>query len=295
MKFLIIGNPIAGAGKSRKRISELSSLLESRGHQVEVYVSASAGDAHRRAARLEPDVDRLVIAGGDGTVNEVLNGLVDPGRTPMTHLATGTANMLAYDLGIPRDPAALAQVVEHGPVRRVDMGLMGDRRFLLITSVGFDSLVTETIERNGRNTLGYRGYFVPILTSLGKYEQVRLTVTVDETRRFQAAAVMVLKVRHYGGLFVFSKEAALDSGCFHVCLFPRGSVPAIVRYGLGAFLRCPSLLRDITRVTGSAVRIESDRPFPVETDGDYAGSTPVEVRLEPRAAPMIFPPEDGRR
>jgi diacylglycerol kinase family enzyme len=175
------------------------------------------------------------------------------------------------------------------------MGLMGDRRFLLITSVGFDSLVTETIERNGRNTLGYRGYFVPILTSLGRYEHVRLTVTVDETRSFTAAAVMVLKVRHYGGFFVFSKDAALDSGCFHICLFPRGSVPAIIRYGLGAFLRCTPLLRDITRITGSTVRIESDPPFAVETDGDFAGSTPVEVRLDQAAVPMIFPPEDVTR
>src|SRR5204862_2064920 len=99
---------------------------------VEVYLTTGGGDAKRRAGCLEADVDRLVVAGGDGTLNEVLNGPCDPSRTPIALLPMGTANVLARELGLPREPVEIAAMIDGGAIRRLDMGLVGERRFLMV-------------------------------------------------------------------------------------------------------------------------------------------------------------------
>ena len=124
MKLRIIGNPIAGGGKAAPRIKALTALLEARGHWVDVQLTTKAGDARAWAGELpeEPGaLDRLIVAGGDGTLNEVLNGLRDPSRVPIVQMPVGTANVLVRELGLPWKPAGVAENVDHGIVRRVDL------------------------------------------------------------------------------------------------------------------------------------------------------------------------------
>src|SRR5689334_8274981 len=90
MKLLIIGNPIAGGGKAKPRIEELVKRLTAAGHEVEAKLTRKAGDARAWANQVPPDIDRLIVAGGDGTLNEVLNGLNDPSRTPIVQMPVGT-------------------------------------------------------------------------------------------------------------------------------------------------------------------------------------------------------------
>lgn len=292
MRVLVIGNPVAGTGQTERKIDKFVTELQRRGHETETFMTTSAGEARERARSIDGDLDRLVVAGGDGTINEVVNGLTDPARVPILHLPTGTANQLARTLGLPFQPEKLVTILERGAVRRIDLGLAGTHRFLMVVSAGFDARVAEEVKKVRNGKLGYSGYMVPVLKTFASHEPRELTVTVDDSPEITGYLVMVLKLRHYGGVFVFDDDARLDSGLLHVCVFRERAIPWLFLYAMAGLVRRTSALPGLVRVTGRTVLIESEVPMPVEIDGDHAGTTPVNVTLVPAIVPVIVPPRE---
>jgi diacylglycerol kinase (ATP) len=292
MRVLVIGNPVAGTGQAERRIDEFVGQLKRRGHEVEICITTTAGQALERARFIGKNIDRLVVAGGDGTINEVLNGLVEPSRVPILHLPIGTANQLARTLGLPFEPEKLIGILEHGSVKRIDIGVAGSRRFLMLVSAGFDARVAEEVKKVRNGTLGYSGYMVPVLKTVAGHQPGELTLTVDDGTKVTGYIVMVLKVRHYGGLFVFDEDAALDSGLLHVCVFRERAIPWLIVYAVAGLMGKACSLPGVARFTGHSVRIESDEPVPIEIDGDHAGTTPVDIKLMPTFVPVIVPPTE---
>jgi diacylglycerol kinase (ATP) len=290
VNILVIGNPVAGTGKARRRTERLVRLLEGRGHAVEWRLTQRRGEARRLAGDLEGKVDRIVVAGGDGTVNEVVNGLADPTATPLTHMAMGTANLLASELGVPRDPEALVHVVERGATRHMDLARLDGHRFLLVASSGFDAMVTEQIHRSGRKPNRYAGYFGPLVRTLAAYRPPRLEVRVEGGEPLPGALVVVSSIRNYGGLFSITDRARCDSGHLDVCVFPRARFGDLVRYARAARSARVSRLEEVAYRTGRRVRITSPEPVPVQVDGDHWGETPVDIDLEPSRVPILVPP-----
>jgi diacylglycerol kinase (ATP) len=289
MNLLIIGNPIAGRGYSKQRIIDLASLLKQNGHCLEIFFSEKAGDVSTCAARANNDFDRIVVVGGDGTLNEALNGLVDPSAVPIVHAPSGTANMLARELGIPTRISDVASLVESGVIKFIDMGVASGRRFLLVAGVGFDSFVTMYVRQTRSRTLGYRGYAKPILKAGHAYHPINLDIWVDGQGPIPGQMVMVLKTRYYGGIFVFADDARLDSGFLHVRIFPRGTRSAILKYGIMGLARKTSFLKDVVSLKGKKLRIEAKAPAPLQLDGDHAGWTPVEIEIRPGVVPFVVP------
>ncbi|MBI4966387.1 MAG: diacylglycerol kinase family lipid kinase [Desulfomonile tiedjei] len=287
MRVLVIGNPIAGTGRTEQRIHRFVHVLRKHGHDVEVYLTCEAGEAFERARSVDKGVERLVVAGGDGTINEVLNGLEDPARIPILHFPTGTANQLARSLGLPAEPGILARLLEDGPIQRIDMGVAGDRRFLLLVSAGFDAKVTQEIQKRRNDTLGYAGYVLPVLKTLASHSDTKLEVVLDGRQRISGYNVMVLKVREYGGLFVFADDARLDSGHFDVCVFREGTVGWLCLYAVAGLTRKASDCPGLVHFKARTVRIESEEPIPVEIDGDHFGTTPVNIDMSPSIVPVV--------
>jgi len=292
MQVLVIGNPIAGTGLAEKRIYEFARTLGSRGHDVEIFMTARAGEALERARDIDDNINSLVVAGGDGTVNEVINGLADPSRIPILHLPAGTANQLARTLELPFDPRELATILERGAIRRIDMGLAGRRRFLLLVSSGLDARVAEEVKKRRSNTLGYSGYVFPIVKAVASHRPAQIEAVLDDERRIAGYNVMVLKVRQYGGFLVFAEDARLDSGHFDVCIFQQGSLGWMSLYAVAGLMRKVSDLPGVVHQTARTIRIESEVPAPVEIDGDHFGMTPIDIRIRPSVVPMIVSGED---
>ncbi|RIL04644.1 MAG: hypothetical protein DCC71_13280, partial [Proteobacteria bacterium] len=263
--------------------------LAARGHAVERFATRAPGDARRCVAEAEGAVDRIVAAGGDGTLNEVVNGLADPGSTPLALLPLGTANMMAGALGIPRDPARLAELVERGRVRRVDMGLAGATRFLGVAGAGFDAMVTEAVRRTRRGALGYRGYAAPILRTLRGYRAPRLRVRLDGGAPIACGFAIVANLPNYGGLFAVTPEARPDSGRLDVCLFRDASFPGLVRIVWPAWRGTLARRADCHVASATHVTIDAEGPasVPVQLDGDAWGATPVEITVRPAAVSML--------
>ncbi len=287
----MIGNPAAGAGRGRERTLRLVRALEARGHAVELFATRAPGDARRRVAECEGAVDRIVAAGGDGTLNEVVNGLADPSATPITPLALGTANMLAGALGVPRDPDALAMVVERGVVRRIDLGCVNATRFLGVVGVGFDALVTEEVRATRRGPLGYAGYTLPILRALRRYEPPRLMVRLDDGAPIACGFAIVGNLPNYGGLFAVTPDARTDSGHLDVCLFRNASIAGLVRIVWPARRGTLAARSDVVVSTATRIAIDAEgaAPASVQIDGDAWGMTPIEISVTPRVVPMLVP------
>ncbi len=289
MKVLVIGNPVSGGGKARAQIEVLGQELAARGHAAEIFLTEKEGDAAGRARGVDGDVERVVVVGGDGTLNEVVNGLTDPGRVPIAQLPTGTANILAHDLGFPTKPSGTAALIDQGEVRRIDMGLIGERRFLMVVSAGFDAMVTQYIREHRTGQLGYRGYVKPVLQVIKDYVPAKLSVTVDNEPPVACEGFIASSTRNYGGFFRISDEARPDSGQLHVCIIEKASIRNIIKLGVAGLLRGFAKHPNVVYRTGRRVRVCGDEIAPVEIDGDYAGTTPIDIELLPGAIPIMVP------
>ncbi len=290
MKVLVIGNPIAGGGKAARKIDALAGLLRARGHAAEVFLTAAAGDARARAAALEGDTDALVAVGGDGTLNEVLNGLPEPFGTPIAFLSAGTANVTARELGLDGTPEEIVRLIDAGAVRRIDVGRAGTRRFLMLASVGFDALVIEEDVRRRRKAHRFMRFAVPIVRALWRYRAPALSVTVDDAPPVGGTLAIVSKTPHYGGFFNLARGARCDSGVFEVTVCAHGSRGALVLYALAALCGCMGRLGSVTTLHGTRVAVESREPAWVEVDGESFGMTPVTFELAVGALPFLAPP-----
>jgi diacylglycerol kinase family enzyme len=192
-------------------------------------------------------------------------------------------------LGLPRHPGQTAGLVETGVVRRLDMGTLGQRRFLALASAGFDAMVTQDLCTRRRGVLGFTGYIPPIVRMMCRYRAPHLEVCVDAGPPCRGAMVVVSNVRNYGGLFRVTDRARCDSGHLDVCVLHRGAIPNLCAYALSALRRGLSHRRDVTYLTGRTVRIESGDAVPIEVDGDFVQTTPAEIGLQPALVPMVVP------
>ena len=289
MRVALVVNPVSGRGRSRLLASRVADLLRAGGHPVEIYRSGGPGEIRKRARELSDATERILVVGGDGTLNELLNGLADPTRVPIAQLPNGTANILAHELSLPREPAGVARMLIEGPVRFLDMGLAGQRRFLMVASAGFDAMVTRSIALRRTATLGYLGYVAPILRTLRDYVPPRIEVRVDDGPAVEGQLVLVGNTRNYGGLFTMADLARCDSGRLDVCVLRNASLGGLVRAAVSGLTGGLSRRDDVVYVTGRRIRIESDPPVPVQIDGDHAGTTPLEIEIRPAHVPIVLP------
>ncbi len=287
-RLLLIANPISGGGKGRVLAPQLAAELERQGVHAEVFFTSRAGDATARAAQAGgEDWHGLVAIGGDGTVNEVLNGMRDP-TLGLGVLPVGTANVLAHELRLPRRPEAVAAMLAAGHRREVAIGRAAGRRFLLFCGVGVDGAVVQRLAAVRTGTLGKHKWLGPILHTLWHWPRFELTATfADGSRLAGLRSVLVTRVRNFGGVASLTAGIDIGDGNLHVLCFRQRSRMAWVWQGLRAFCGRMRAGRDLCVRTTTAVRIDGEAPFQI--DGDFGGSGPVAIDLEPMPARLFVP------
>ena len=288
-RLLIIFNPASG-WRRRRHFEAVLARLRQRGCLAQVQETTGRGDAERWAAAADPGrFDALVIAGGDGTVNEAISGL-EGSRLPLAVLPLGTANVLAAELGLGADPDAIARTIAEGGARPVTVGIANGRRFILMAGAGFDAQVVATVDLGVKRWLGKAAYGLAILRQLGAYRFPGYRVTLDGAAH-EAASVLVANARCYGGRFVAAPAADLESPTFQVGLFERSGRLAAIGYALALAVGLLPRLRSYRILQASRVEIEGPAGEPVQADGDVIARLPVRIEALPAALELIFPPE----
>ncbi|MEE9140116.1 MAG: YegS/Rv2252/BmrU family lipid kinase [Alphaproteobacteria bacterium] len=285
--ILVIYNPVAGA-RSRRRYRAVLAALEARGCRVTVRETRRRGHAEAIAAdaRAE-DFDVLAVAGGDGTVNEAVNGL-GPASPPLGVIPLGTANSLAFEIGLGLASARIARTLAECPPVPVPVGQVDGRRFILFAGVGLDAHAVAGLSPGLKSWAGKGAYYWQIVVELARYRLPELTVTADG-EVFHAASVVVANGRSYGGRFVLAPGARLDEAGFEVCLFSKGGRWNALRYLAALGLGRLSRLDDVKFVKRRRVVVEGPAGEPVQGDGELIAELPATIEVAPEPVAILAP------
>ena len=286
--ILVIANPIAGGGRARLLADRFVAALRARGCQAELHLTQAAGCASERARRAGAERwDAYVAVGGDGTVNEVLHGMQDPGL-PLGMLPVGTANVLAIELGLPRTVDAAAAAVAIGRTRRHAIGVANGRRFLLFCGAGVDGTVVKRLHEVRSGTLGKLKWLAPILHTTIHWPRCSVRATLADGEVLDGLSeVLVTRVRDYGGVVKLPRAVDPAQETLFVLGFRHRGRLAWIGQGILGLLRCMHPTRNLLLRRTTGLRIETTAPYQI--DGDYGGAGPIEVRLDPVAANLIVP------
>jgi YegS/Rv2252/BmrU family lipid kinase len=293
-RITVVFNPAAG-DRRRERLDATLELLRRSGCEVALRATAARGDAEAIAGEFGSDgcatTDALVVAGGDGTINEAVNGLLarrGDRSPPLALVPLGTANVLAAEIGLPSRPDVVARTIAAGSAARAYVGVANGRCFASMAGVGFDAHVVANVSLRLKRRLGKGAYVLEALRQLFRFRFPRYRLTIDG-RAFAAASVIVAKGHYYGGRFVCAPSARIDAPEFHVCLFERGSRWNALRYALALATGRLHRLPDVRIVTGRRVSIDGPPGDPVQGDGDIIAALPVSIGLAPQQLRLIVP------
>jgi diacylglycerol kinase (ATP) len=304
VKAHLIYNPAAGPRDAIRSLRRASAHLKRRGWSVEPQITRRPGDAIALArAAAQTDCDVVIVAGGDGTIGEAVNGLVGA-QTALGVLPMGTANVWARQLGIPTNilahPSRLREAVDglvESTIRAVDVGQIigqaNDRYFLCWAGIGLDAQVTAKMEPRPQRTrrLGILPYAIAAVMVARDFQGVRTRVSLDDSVvRGRTLLTLASNIRQYGAIFNIARDARMDDGLLDVFVFKGLGFPYAARHLLKIVTQ--RHLRDPQVVYRRArhIEIQTEWAVPVQADGDPIATTPVRLRVVPRALRVLVPP-----
>jgi YegS/Rv2252/BmrU family lipid kinase len=291
MKLKLIANPVAG-GDARNHIERAVALLEARGAEVDLTLTGARGDARQAAAAArDAGFDRICAAGGDGTLNEVINGLA-PSDIPLAFIPLGTTNVFALETGIPFDLDQACGMVLDGCPRRICLGQADGQYFLLMAGIGFDAEVVRQVNLRLKRYFGKLAYVVSGLVSLCRYHPRPLDVMTEAGVRRRAYGVIISNCRLYGGRFVVSPGASLSKDTLHICLLLSNSRLGMLRSVGKIAAGLPLLAEEALQLRAREIVVTGGNA-PVQVDGDYLGELPYAFRAAFGALQMILPEDRG--
>jgi diacylglycerol kinase (ATP) len=278
----IIINPAARGAKAR--LARLEKI--SRG--VVIKTTVGPGDAEAQAERaVEQGYETIVAAGGDGTVNEVVNGI---GSSPVTLgiLPMGTVNVFAMELGIPLNLERAWKIIRARKTRPIDLASANGHLFVQMAGIGLDAQVVKETSHATKRVLGPLSYLLTA-TKVAVARPPRLRVICHGKIVAEGSFVLVGNGRFYGGPFSLFNEASLQDGLLDVCVFRGSDYLSIIRYMRGALFGSLSRFSDVHYFKAKNLVVEANREVPLEVDGEVVGHSPVRFTIKPRKLRVLAP------
>jgi YegS/Rv2252/BmrU family lipid kinase len=315
-QVLIFANPIAGRGRAKRIAGVLEEELKKRGFGVKIFLSKPSESAHAHEyvsmAPRSGKIRAAIVIGGDGTLRGVAQWALDnafPNKEamcatgelgelpyPLLIVPMGTANLMGKHLGVQWTDENIgeevAEALEVGNVRYLDVAKTNGGIFLLMAGVGFDAWVVHELDRVRSGPIDLMTYIMPAVKAIAEYRFPVLEVFVDGKKVFKKAPALALvgNIREYGTGFAILPAARPDDQLLDVCVMPCASPKDLIKLALSAAAGEHVQQEGVVYVKGRQVRIESSTAVPVQVDGEPAGMTPVEIDLLPCRIPFIVPP-----
>ncbi|GHG79565.1 diacylglycerol/lipid kinase family protein [Pseudodonghicola xiamenensis] len=288
LRFRIIHNPRA-AMKRAVRFNAVLAELRAAGHEYEIVTTARAGDAASFARQTTRDMaDVLVVAGGDGTVNDALQG-IGPTTPPLGILPLGTANVLAHEIGIGTDPGRIARCLMQGAILPVRPGVVNGHRFMMMAGVGLDAQVVSDLRRGIKRRFGKAAYLIEVTRTLRRWPCDDICLTADGGEDHRAATVVISRGKRYGGRFVLAPGGDIAMPRFHITLFPTGRPISVFARFVAIPLGLVHRLKLVQQFETEGVMIEGPAGDPVQADGDIVARLPARIGLCPEPVYLCVP------
>ncbi len=292
-RLLVIYNPTAG-GRKRRRLGRWLSHLRGLGAEVTLSETAAPRHAEDLARAADPRrFDAVAVAGGDGTINEAVNGLAGS-SLPLALMPLGTANVLANEIGLPRRLADLAEIAAFAPARTVWPGEAqpdaggGARRFLVMAGIGFDAEVVEHLDLALKRRAGKLAYVASIIGRLRDYRTRFYRAEIDGVA-IEGASLVAAKSHFYGGRFVLAPAARIDQPSLQLVVFGHAGRCAALGYlaamGAGRLAEC----RSLRILPAKSLHLIEPAGAPVQLDGDIQLRLPARIAIAQTPLQLIQP------
>lgn len=296
-KATLISNPKTGRYSSRRRqlrpIQDVVSRLESLGIEVDLQLTSGPGDATEIAALAARNGSSdVIVAGGDGTINEAIHGLAGTGAR-LAIIPRGTANVLALELGLPLDEERAVAVVAQGNARKIYLGLMIDettdqsRHFVLMAGIGLDASVVQGVQPSLKKRIGKGAFWVSGLSHLANWNPQPFTLEINGDT-YNATFAAIGKAPRYGGDLAITPGARLDQREFEVCIINTNSRRRYLH--LLSYAMRNGMPRDkpeVRFVNARSVKAYGDAQ--VQLDGELIGALPMRFEIAPHSLEVIVP------
>jgi YegS/Rv2252/BmrU family lipid kinase len=288
-RALVVYNPVSRNAPSWLRLHEAARSMAGDGWEVSVSATQAPGHGIELARTAATDgVEVVFSCGGDGTINEVLNGIAGS-ATALGVLRGGMGDVFGKEAGIPKAPEKGLRVLVDGSRHRIDVGRANERYFLLMAGVGFDAEVVKAVPSRPKRLLGSTSYALWAVAKLPGYRARPVELTVDgEPMSANAYWLLLGNTRSYGGILNIAGAALADDGLLDAYLFEARN-PLDVAATAAHLVIGKHESRD--NVTFHRVRelIVSTPGLAVQLDGEYCGETPVRFTIEPQALDVLLP------
>jgi YegS/Rv2252/BmrU family lipid kinase len=310
MKITVIINPAAGFGGFQKLVRKAIQYLVDQGHAVEAVETSGPGHATHLARRaVEAQVEVAVAVGGDGTINEVCNGLAGSG-TALGVLPAGTANVYAADMRIPiwwpLKPDAVfkaADIITCGQQRRIDLGRVRfpdgrSRYFLMWCGIGLDAAISQGKRRRekGKRSLGYAAWVISgVLTTIDFMGTSAILQTDYDKIYDRLLLAVVSNGQLYGRLWRMAPKAKMDDGMLDVGVLTGHGWPVTIRHVVGLTFRQHVRDPNFRLYRTTRLSLTAREPLPVHVDAETIGTTPVEVEIAPQVLKIMVPHNAPKR
>jgi diacylglycerol kinase (ATP) len=312
-KSTLIYNPVAGRHPARreKQVRQAVQTLARAGFEVDLAPTAKPGDAEQlaRAAALR-GLDLVTVCGGDGTINEVINGLA-PSSTPLAILPGGTANILAKELGLPHNPVRAAACLPcwlphrialgmaswsltepaDDPAKKISTKKVRQRYYISVAGVGFDAHIVYKLSWGLKVSWGVAGYILEAFRQAFAYPFPAFSCQVDG-RELRSTFAVVHRTRLYAGWLHLAPTAGLFEPRLTVCAFPSRRWTRYLLYATTVLARQHLRLKDVELVQGNKVTcsaVEARTTIRFELDGELVGTLPVTFEVVPDALTILAP------
>ncbi len=299
MRKVVIANPKAG----QRRREELAALMQQADSVAEQsFTTEAAGDAEEIARRITQtnSADVIIAVGGDGTLNEIANGIVGVAeghggsRPALCIVASGTSNILATELGLSQ--LSLTEqigLLEVNKRRSIDLGFAGGRAFLLMAGFGFDAAIVQNVALPLKDIVGQHAYLLSALTTLANYRHSSITLEIDgDAITSDAYMALIANVSSYANSSMkLAPFAAVDDGWLDICVFEKAAV-AKLGFVTQFFMMLAHRHLDDPKVRyfrGKKITVSAAPPVFAQLDGDSWGETPLTIELRPKALQIFVP------
>ena len=297
-RAVLIQNPAAGQENWQEQVDAALTTLREAGWDVTLRKTAGQGDATKYAREAVKDkADIVVVAGGDGTVNEALQGLAEQRDTALAVLPGGTANVWATELGVGDDKTQVAQRIIQGQRRTIDLGKVNDRYFMMMVSAGFDAeasaLVAETPQLKAvKRRTGPLAYALAAIHTLRDFRGRTVTLDVDGQQiRRRALMIIVGNTRLYGGIAEITYQAKADDGMLDLCVLTGNGPLDLLRRVIAVIARRQREDQHIDYRKVRRIVLDSRKPLRIQADGEDIGETPATIQVLPKALEVIVFPD----
>ena len=296
MKTCIIFNPVARGDKARRFREQVAGFAPS----CALKPTTGPGAGRPLAAEaVREGFDTIVAAGGDGTLNEVENGIADApdgfARARLGLLPLGTVNVFAKELGLPSAPALAWQVIQAGRERVVDVAAADftegnkpvRRCFVQLAGAGMDARAIELVDWEQKKKFGPLAYVIAAVKAIN--EGLPQIVATNGVETFGGQFVLIGNGRFYGGRYVLFPDADLADGLLDVTVFPRVNWGVVARCGWKALTGASPAAGETLRMRGARIELSCPGPAPFELEGDNVGHLPATFSVLPRVLRVLVP------